>query len=202
MAGTPRVPPSAIVDYLIQTEQVSAAGRQPNWGVMNWHGLTESGETVTVAGSGYHDATWHRAHQDLVRAAMIQAIGRGRGILADGCEVIVLSSEECGLRISESEAVPLNEPELNILTAIRDLTLGNPKYIYLGKASVTTAEVAVRTGLSVARVRALLSNLEHRGLVTKVGSRKGWRPVTTSDESSPHSELSPSVTAIDAPDVP
>lgn len=182
VAGTPRVPKSAIADYLIQTRQLSAASTEPEWGQVHWHGLTESGEPVTVVGSGYYDARWQRAHQDHVRAAIVQAIGRGRGILTDGCEVIVLSNEECGLRISDSEATRLNEASLNILTVVRELTLANPKYNYLGKASVTTAEVAAKTNRSAARIRALLSTLEACGLVCRVSERGGWRLVTATDD--------------------
>lgn len=185
VAGTPRVPQSAIAEYLIQTHQLSASDREPEWGVVYWQGLTESGEPVTVEGSGYYDARWQRAHQDLVRAAIIQAIGRGRGILTDGCEVIVLSTEECGLRISDSEPTRLNEQELNILTVLTELAPQNPNNIYLGKAGAKSEVVARKTGLSRSRVWTLLSNLERRGLVCKVGERGGWRLVAGSIDTPP-----------------
>jgi hypothetical protein len=177
VAGTPRVPQSAIADYLVQTRQLSAASVEPEWGEFHWHGLTESGESVTVSGSGYYDARWQRAHQDLVRAALVQAIGRGRGILADGCEVIVLSTEECGLRISDSEVDRLNEASLNILTVLSELAPQNPNNTSLGKAGAKSEDIARKTGLSRSRVWTLLSKLEHRGLVCKVGERRGWRLV-------------------------
>ena len=108
VVGTPRVPPGAVVEYLVQVGEVGAACRQSQWSVVYWRGETESGEPVRIKASGYQDETWRRAHRDLVRAQIVQAVGRGRGILETGCEVLVLSNEECGLVISDGGMETLN----------------------------------------------------------------------------------------------
>jgi hypothetical protein len=174
IAGTPRVPPDAIAAYLVQVGETSAACQEPEWGTIYWHGQTESGEAVKVKSRGYQNEAWRRAHRDLVRAQLVQAIGRGRGILETGCEVIVLSTEECGLVISDAGMEPLNGTSTKVLKATHDLTLAFSKKEYLGKASVSTREIAKVVGLSAPRVRHVLGVLEGRGLVQKVNERSGW----------------------------
>ena len=124
VAGTPRIPPSAIAEYLVQVGEVGAACRQPEWGAVYWHGSTESGEPVKVTSAGYQDEAWRRADRDLVRAQLVQAVGRGRGILETGCEVLVLSNEECGLLISDAGMETLNGASAKVREVIRRLTDG------------------------------------------------------------------------------
>jgi hypothetical protein len=174
IAGTPRIPPPAIAAYLVQVGEVGAACRQPEWVTVYWDGQTESGEAIQVKSRGYQDEAWRRAHRDLVRAQLVQAIGRGRGILETGCEVIVLSNEECGLVISDAGMESLNGTSAKVLKAMHDLTLAFSKKEYLGKASVSTQQIAKAVGLSQPRVRHILGGLERRGLVQKLGERSGW----------------------------
>jgi hypothetical protein len=177
IAGTPRIPPSSIAEYLVQVGETIAACQQPEWKTIYWEGKTESGEFVRVKARGYQDETWRRAHRDLVRAQLVQAIGRGRGILQSGCEVLVLSTEECGLVISDAELEPLSGASANVLDAIHELTITFANKFSLGKVIVRTDDIARYIGLSVPRVRQILRALERRGLVQKVGERKGWRLV-------------------------
>lgn len=176
VAGTPRLRPDAIRDYLIQIGRVGAAARGAEWGPIRWIGQTESGERVTVATGGYLDAEWRQAYLDLVRASLVQAIGRGRGILADGCEVLVLSNEECGIPISDSEVTPLNLTELSVLSELKRATAVSPINTYIAKTAVSTETIASAIGLSVRRTRVILSSLDERGLVVRVGERGGWLP--------------------------
>lgn len=178
VVGTPRVPPRTIASYLIQVGEVDAACREPQWGTLYWYAATESGETVKVASRGYQDEAWRRAHQDLVRAQIVQAVGRGRVILVTGCEVVVLSNEECGLVVSDAGLEPMGGTCQQVLDAVNRLTITNAKKDYLAKVIVSTKEVASATGLSTARSRQILRGLEHRGLIHKVGERGGWLPVT------------------------
>lgn len=177
VAGTPRVPPDVIAGYLMQVGDIAAACREPPWATYAWEGVTESGELVRCTGRGYLEPTWRRAQQSLVRAALVQAIGRGRGILADGCEVLVLSTEECGLPLSDGSLETLNETSMRLLGLLRELTAENVKNHFLTKTAVSTADLASRVGLSVRQTRDLLRALDARGLVTRVGERGGWRPV-------------------------
>jgi len=154
--------------------EIGAACTEPAWGAVYWQGLTESGEPLRVKGRAYQDPVWHRAHRELVRAQLVQAIGRGRGILDSGYEVIVLSTEECGLPISDAGFEALNGGSTKILEAVRHLTMENPKEYSLGFSIVSTRQVAQTTGFSLVRSRELLRGLERRGLVRKVGERGGW----------------------------
>jgi hypothetical protein len=182
VAGTPRIPPAAIATYLVQAGEVGAACRESPWGTLYWDGQTESGEPIRVKSRGYEDESWRRAHRDLVRAQMVQAIGRGRGVLETGCEVVVLSSEECGIPISDAGLEALSGASTQVLGTIRQLTIKNPKNMLLGKVIVSTREVAAMTGRSLPRTRQLLRGLEHRGLVQKVDERSGWVLVEPSPE--------------------
>lgn len=182
VASTPRVPPAAVANYLVQIGEVGAACEPAEWGKVFWYGETESGETVKVQAWGYQDDVWHGAHRDLVWAALVQAIGRGRGILDSGCEVLVLSTEECGLALSDTGLDALGGTSHRVMMklkelAIQELSHQNANKISLGKWSVSTQSVAKETGLSGGYVRRILENLERRGLVQRVGERSGWRPV-------------------------
>jgi len=179
VCGTPRVPPDTVAAYLIQVGEVTAACREPDWGLIRRDGQNEAGEPVAVSGRGYRDEAWRRACRDLVRASLVQAIGRGRGILETGCEVIVLSTEECGLLISDGSLENLSDSGTRVLEALRRLTMEISNNIYLENTIVTTDRIAQATGLSPVRVREVLRKLESRGLVRRVGQRRGWLPVST-----------------------
>lgn len=179
VAGTPRLPQSEIAAYLVQIGHVGAACTEPEWGTIKWDGRSESGEPITVTAKGYHDPTWQHAQRDLVRAAIVQAVGRGRGILDSGCEVILLSTEECGLLISDSELKAMNGSTARILAVLNELTMENANKYILGNSIVSTSVIAKTAGLSPVRTRELLRDLEQRGLVNKVGERGGWRSAAT-----------------------
>lgn len=177
VAGTPRLPPVAVASYLVQVGDLAAAFIEPKWGPIYWDGLSESGEPVSIKSSGYDDELWQRAHRDLVRAAIVQAVGRGRGILDTGCEVLVLSNEECGLPISDAGMETLNRTSVLVYDSLTRLSLPNANNNLLGKCSVSTTEIAQATSLDVSGVRKILVMLERRGRVAKVGERGGWRPI-------------------------
>jgi len=181
VAGTPRVSPQVIKTRLVQVGEYEAASRDAQWGEFRWLGRTESGEERIVTGRGYADPAWRQAHGELVRAAIVQAVGRGRGVMETGCEVIVLSNEECGLRLSDrNDLKPMGATEAKALVLVTELSLQNVKNI-LGKGSdnlgISTGEISRRISVNVSRARKLLVSLEHRGLIRRVGSRKGWLPV-------------------------
>lgn len=200
VAGTPRVPPDDVAIHLIQIGEIGAACRDVTWGPLKWETRTEAGQTVVITGSGYADPVWRRGHQNLVRATLVQAIGRGRGILEDGCEVVVLSTEECGLPISDGKPTVLNKSAAMILTRLKELSPENSIYNYIEKSGVKTAQLATETGLSVSVVRGNLSLLENLGRVCKIGERGGWRPVAQEsfhpgdaiEPTTPDSSLEPS----------
>lgn len=177
VAGTPRVAPAVVASYLVQIGEVAAACQPPEWGSVNWHGQTEAGESVTVQGRGYLNAVWREAHRDIVRSALVQAVGRGRGILPSGCEVILLSTEECGLLLSDSKLEPLNDLSHRAWLTLNELTMENANKRPLGKSIVNTKSIAESLGVSEVRAREILRHLERRGLAQKIGERSGWRAV-------------------------
>jgi hypothetical protein len=191
--GTPRLPPSAVASYLIQVGELATACQPTPWGELQWQGRSESGEPVVVSTRGYTDAIWQRANQELVRATLVQAIGRGRGILESGCEVVVVSTEECGLPLSDQQLVPLSDTEVQVWSKMCELSPVSPIYI-LGKTGVSSVRIAHAVGLSETQTRHHLVSLERRGLARRVGQRGGWLPVVpvTPSISSPGSSTVPS----------
>ncbi len=173
--GTPRVGPLEVASLLLQIGDSPAACREPPWSTYQWEGRTESDEAVMVTARGYTDPTWRMAHQSLVRATLVQAIGRGRGILADGCEVVVVSTEECGLPLSDGSLVTVSEQTMRLLSRIRALTEANPIELSIGKTSVSSTELARDLGLTTRQVRHHLKVLEQQGLAARIGERGGWR---------------------------
>ncbi len=198
VAGSPRVPPTAIRSRLIQRGWVAAAARDGEWERDYWSGLTTSGRRVTVRALAYRDRDWHLAHQSLVRSELLQAVGRGRAICPDGVPVIVLSGEDLGLPITEKVIEPIADEEIGILQAIARSPLGiasdnpggNPPTYRkrslnintLGNTSdndggggIATKGISGRVGKTARRVRQSLVKLEKIGLVERVGQRGGWR---------------------------
>ncbi len=108
----------------------------------------------------------------------------GRGILETGCEVVVLSNEECGLPISDAACEPLGATGAAILAELRRASPPFSIYSFIentGDArnrAVSTAQLASILRLSVSGIRDELSRLERRGLVCKIGERGGWSLVS------------------------
>ena len=184
--GTPRVNESSVQSTLVQTGQLAAAGEDGAWGEFRWSGKTESGEPVGVMSRGYSNPAWTRAHNHLVRSRMIQAVGRGRSACEGGCDVIVVSTEECGLSVTDLASVPMNETEKKVLAAlvpksdskwdISCIKKENPAVI--GKMSHLgslwkPSEIALVLGINRKTVQRNLARLEQRGLVVSIGKR-GW----------------------------
>ena len=144
VAGTPRIRTAVVAAHLIQVGEIGAACREPQWGTLYWQGETETGQPIKVKGAGYQDERWRCAHRDLVRAQLVQAIGRGRGVLESGCEVLVLSNEECGLPVSEAKPELLNDSSIAILNAVRRLTMENANKEFIGNSIVRTDQIANR----------------------------------------------------------
>ena len=185
--GTPRVPPSAVALRLIQTGRTQAAERDGEWGRDYWSGITVAGKRRTIRTSAYRDHDWHAAYRALVRAELIQAVGRGRGICPNGVPVVVLSNEPLGLPLLDSDIEPLAETGLKVLAEIRrlsatnpkgeskgELSAMNPKIYILDSVAVSTASLVGSLAMPERTVRWNLNDLVRRGLVEKIGERGGW----------------------------
>jgi hypothetical protein len=190
VAGTPRLRPEAILEYLIQVGEFTTAGRDGQWGDYHWSGQTVSGQSKVVTGLGYSDPDWQEAHRELVRAGIVQAIGRGRGILKDGCDVLVLSTEECGLQLADdSDVEPINETALRVYHALEELSEENPIESIIGNPSdnrgVSTEDIASRSDIVPRTAREYLERLERGRLVVRCGDRKGWLLAASGDPPPP-----------------
>ena len=172
--GTPRVPTTTVVEYLVRIGEWEAACRPSEWGEVYWHAETTDGDSLRLSGRGYYDPLWMKAHRAIVRASIVQAIGRGRGILQDGCDVVVLSSEECGLRVINEPVPYLNDQSVRAWRLLRKLTDKKPKNNNYTKMSVNTSEVAHASGIDERNVRRILSHLESLQLIHRDGPRSGW----------------------------
>lgn len=94
--GTPRVGPSAIRQHLFRLGKQRAAKlkkEQAGWQKDWWSAVTLDGRRVTVPCWHYTGHDWHRAYCSLVCSELVQAMGRGRGILPEGIPVVVVSNE-------------------------------------------------------------------------------------------------------------
>ena len=122
VAGTPRVPPAAVGTRLIQAGNAPAAARDGRWERDCWSGLDTAGRRHTVATAAYRDHDWHAAHQAVVHAELIQAIGRGRSILESGIPVVVLSNENLGFPVYPNPLEPMPEMAVQALQVVGRLS--------------------------------------------------------------------------------
>jgi len=107
--GTPRVPPSAVRRALIQIGKLKDAGIDGKWRSVVWEGHTLDDDLVQVEGLGYAVPAWAEMHHVLVRSLLLQAVGRGRGVIESGVPVVVVSNEPLGLPFTAGELVPLKD---------------------------------------------------------------------------------------------
>ena len=176
VAGTPRVDASAIRARLCQLGDFDAAGLDGEWGELQWRGLTTSGRTRVVRGRGYRNPAWQRAHRSLVRSAIVQAVGRGRGVLDDGCDAIVVSSEACGLLLAERQLIPeLTGKHSQAIRLVAKLSAMDASK-NASRHPVSTARVAQSLGVQNRQTQNILNDLEGLGLVRRIGERGGWLP--------------------------
>ena len=184
--GTPRVPPEAIMKYLIQVGEQQVACSEPVWGAVYWQGRTTTGEIQTFEGRGFHDRHWRNAHRDCVRAALVQAIGRGRLILDTGSDVIVVSTEECGLRVIDEPVPRLNDSAIEVFDQVRQLTAKKSNKSTIDFLAVSTAEVAQALNRPARSIRHVLAELESFHLIQRDGPRSGWSLTSTETADSTH----------------
>lgn len=179
VAGTPRVGTAAVRAHLTVSGEIEAAAiEDPGWGPLVWLGRSEAGEGVRVASKNYAHPAWRAATNDIVRASLIQAIGRGRGLLSTGIEVVALSCDECGLPISDRrELRAINGTAAECVRLVAALTVdGTP---------VLTKAIAAEVGISDRTVREYLTAAEETGLVRRVSARGGWLPVAPVADAAP-----------------
>ena len=173
VAGTPRIGELEIKKVLFQCGMRDAIERGSVWGSLSWRVRTPSGQDHLLSGRGYQDEDWRRIHQMKVRAGIIQAAGRGRPILQDGCDVVILSNEESGFPVvaTGEEIIPFGKSEFPVLTELHALIDIREKF-----GCATASQLSFRCGVGERQCEKLLKRLAARGLVERIGKRGGWRP--------------------------
>lgn len=126
VAGSPRVPPSAIRTRLIQSSWAAAAARDGRWEKDWWSGIDTTGKRHTVAAAAYRDHDWHNAHLAMVHAELLQAIGRGRTVCENGIPVVVLSNENLGLFVHPKCVAPMPDRAVEGVGTVATLMKPNP----------------------------------------------------------------------------
>jgi hypothetical protein len=184
--GTPRVPPSAVRERLVQIGNLETAALDGQWGVKTWQGRDLLGEKVVVRGSGYKNPAWQEAHETLVADALRQALGRGRGLLTEGITVIVVSNERLGLVLADKPLPLVKDQEALTLQAVIELSTENANSNILAKTVVSTSELAQHIDLGKTQTKQYLLRLTSLGLLKRKGERGGWfLPSPNSDLGAP-----------------
>jgi hypothetical protein len=167
--GTPRVPASAIQLHLIRLGR-PARSEESNWGEWRWGAQTTTGKQRIVHGHGYREASWRTAHNSIVRANLIQAIGRARAILDDGIPVYVFSDEECGIPLSDEsdDVLPVTEEDVALIETVASIAAAS-----LG-GRATTAQIAVAVTRPERTVSRKLQELWARKLIASGGATGIW----------------------------
>jgi hypothetical protein len=115
------------------------------WELTTWDAITTAGEFVTLEAHGFAHEKWRAAHQSIVRAGLLQAIGRARANLPNGIPCVVLSDEPLWLPVDMTPLVILTPQQRLVLDTIAeaDRKMGNP-----GKAgrTLTVPETKCQTG--------------------------------------------------------
>jgi hypothetical protein len=176
--GTPRVRPADIRSHLFRVSKVRAAERtedEAGWGIDYWSGVDENGKRRTVRCWHYADHDWHAAYSSLTRSELVQAIGRGRGILPSGIPVYVVSTENLappwaddgrnGFPLAEEgQFLPLSEPEFRVLQV----------FMHANRVIVRAPDIARELGLTTRQIQKTLRGLEVARRVVRMGQRGGW----------------------------
>jgi hypothetical protein len=127
--GTPRVPPSAVKQRLIQSGKPSAATRDGEWTRDWWSGVDRSGKRHTIRTLAYCDWDWHEAHRAIVHAELQQAVGRGRAICDNGVPVVVVSNEPLGYKLLDVEVGKVNDSQMAVLEVMKRHHAGEPTQV-------------------------------------------------------------------------
>ena len=175
--GTPRVPPVAVRDMVIQLGRVEAACRNEPFSGLTWEGKANDGHLVKIDGLGYVDPAWADAHRHLVKETLRQAVGRGRGVNDNGVPVLVASNESLGLTLADQSLPLVSDAEDETLQLTVSATARNAIDTIIANhavAPVVTDTVADLSRYELRTVRNHLSSLSSFGLLKKKGDRGGW----------------------------
>jgi hypothetical protein len=177
--GTPRVPEVAVRDRLLQLgkqEAAMMARDKAGWGVAWWKWQEQDGaEEQAARGRGYGHPDWAGAQRQLVVGELVQAIGRGRGILENGIPVVVAATEQLPPGAAQPcRFRPVTEAAMEVYQVLFELA---PPPVCL---NASTAQIAAQLGATKGKavdnkwVRELLADMASWGLIYRERNRKGW----------------------------
>lgn len=178
--GTPRVSSIEVQKRLHQCNQLASLQSLGDWGPLPWSGFTITNRRRVVHGRGYRDPVWREAQRSIVRATLIQAVGRARPLLPAGCGCILLTTEETGFPLADigQDLVRVTESESRIVCALSALAPleDSPTTMYLRSkgACATSAQLSQQCQLSLRQTQKLLHRLEQLRVVYRLGERSGW----------------------------
>jgi hypothetical protein len=168
--GTPRPPESAIAEDLVRFGKIDSANCGGSWDKRYWKAPDTAGNEHTVSGLGYQQKDWKDSHRRLVRMRIVQAIGRGRGLLREGIPVTVYSSEECGLRLSPDEPPAMSEGASKVYELL------------ITSQGMKTPELALCLEREDRQIRRDLQELMKLGLVERLGAARSTRYQVTEEQ--------------------
>lgn len=126
VVGTMRPGGGPVKQRLVSHGKYDAARRGSEWGVRHWDATTTDGRPYRGEGKGYLDPEWHQAHAAISRAAVHQAVGRGRSITEKGIPVWIISDEPMGVPVDDSlqPVSPIIREVVEAVRSIRDGSAG------------------------------------------------------------------------------
>ena len=150
--GTVRPRPADVRRRLIQWGLPVAAGlAAPQWGTVSRSEVGKKmppggAERLDWSGRGYAEHDWQMAAESITLAATRQAVGRARGICADGIPVVVVSTEQLGLPVHPGTALPrIGSNQVAVLNAMNKVELPKPPRLpIVGKYPDTIANSIIR----------------------------------------------------------
>lgn len=172
--GTPRLPPGAIQDSLIRRGRLEALSQDGRWEPRLWEAETVSGDKRVIRGVGYAEPSWRRAHEDLVQAALLQAVGRARSYQESGIPVILFSNEPLRLPAEDekNQTKRLSSLAVDVLVWMEDQIAKTLNNIYYSFCNFKTGELAQWMAIDDDRASKVLKELEEAGYVTKLSHGK------------------------------
>ena len=160
--GTMRPGSGAVKQRLIVHGKCDAARRDGDWGIRHWEATTTDGRQYRGEGKGYRDPEWHAAHAAISRAAVHQAVGRGRSVTGKGIPVWVVSDEPMGVPVDDSlqPVAPVVRETVEVVRAIRDGGTGSELFPI---RDTYRRKFGSRTAVRVSAVIAVLQIASGRG---------------------------------------
>ena len=177
--GTPRIGDEGIRAELWRYGECEAAQiAEPGWIEYVWEARSrhEGDEPHLIGGRAYSNRAWHDACLRVTRAALQQAIGRGRGILETGLPVTVWTTE----RLSEYPVTLAPQHRTSVLNVAEVLfratiaPFDGCRTDGQSRVWVRRGEIARQLDRHPGQITRVLAVAEEFGVVERGSRRLGW----------------------------